>query len=270
MSWVAVAIGGSAVVGGVASNMAADKQAGAAGKASGQIANQYNQTRRDLMPWVGSGQIALDQLQQLSGLHQGSQPRVDGPNGYWTRPGGVPDQWMPTDPNNDATASSFDPNAPLVKPFGLSDFKESPGYQFNLQQGQDAINKASSARGNYYAPSTLQDIGRYSQGLASNEFNNAYGQYNNNQNNIWNRLFDLSSAGQSAANQTGAFGANAANQIGQNTVGAGNAGAAGIMGTGNAIQGGIQNAYWQYLANQQAPTYGGANSTPSYGAVPGI
>lgn len=264
MSWVAVAIVGGAVIGGVASNAAADKQASSANKASGVIASQSEQTRRDLMPWLGSGQLSLQQLQKLVGVNPGSAPRVDGSNGYWSRPGGgTADFWVPNDPNNDPTASTFDPNAPLVKPFSLEDFKESPAYQFNLQQGQDAINKSASARGSYYAPATLQDIGRYSQGVASNEFNNAYGQYNNNQNNIWSRLFGLSGSGQNAAAQMGAFGGQAANQIGQNTIGAGNAGAAGIMGTGNALQGGIQNAYWQNLASQQQPSYGSA-------ATPGI
>ena len=98
-----------------------------------------------------------------------------------------------------------------------------PSYQFNLSQGQQEIDKAAAARGNFYAPQTLQDLGKYSQGLASNEYGN-----------IWQRLFSVAGAGQNAAVQQGGFGAGAAGAMGNNTMQAGNAQAAGIIGQNNA------------------------------------
>ncbi len=152
-----------------------------------------------------------------------------------------------TDPSAGGT---FNQNAPLVKPFSLSDFQQSPAYQFNLQQGQQAIDKAANARGNLYAPQTLQDLSKYSQGVASNEFQNAYSNYNQNQQNLWNRLSSLSGQGQNAAAGIGALGAQTAGQIGQNTIGAGNAQAAGQIGQANAINSGLGNLYNAYLMNQ--------------------
>jgi len=145
--------------------------------------------------------------------------------------------------------------------FGMDDFQESPAYQFNLQQGMEAINKSAAAKGKYYAPATLQDIGKYSQGLASNEFQNAFNNYNTGQNNMWSRLFQTANMGQNSAAMTGQAGVNTANQIGENTIGAGNARAAGTVGAANAINGGIGDAYNAYLMSQvlgqrQSPNYG--------------
>ena len=147
----------------------------------------------------------------------------------------------------------------------MEQFQESPAYQFNLQQGQKAIEKAAAKRGTFYAPATLQDIGRFSQGLASNEFQNAFSNYQTNMGNIWQRLYGMSGTGQSAANQTGAFGAAAAGQIGENTIGAGNAAAAGRVGAANALSGGVSDYYntqllQGILARNQQSSVSGPNA----------
>jgi hypothetical protein len=223
MSWVAAAVGvGSALV----ANSAAKKQVGAAGDALGFSENQADQAGRNIQPWLATGKMALGDLSSYLGIGAGG----------------------------------FDPNAPGVKAFGLSDFQASPAYNFNLQQGQQAIDKASNARGNFYAPQTLQDISKFSQGLASNEFNNAYNMYNQNQSNVVNRLSNVANAGQNAAVYQGNLGMNAAGQMGNAAMQMGNAQAAGTVGTwGNLLQGGA-SAYNNYLQNQilnrqQQPTY---------------
>ncbi len=200
---------GSALLGSNAAQGAANTQSAAADRATALQGQIYGQTRQDLAPWLQQGQVSLGQL----------------------------------------GAATATPNSLLTKPFGLEDFKASPAYQFNLSEGEKAINKGAAARGKYYAPSTLQDISKYSQGVASNEFNNAYNQYNTNMNNIWNRLYSLSGSGQNAANQTGAFGQNYANQASQNIIGSGNAQAAGQVGSANAVSSGLGSAYNNYLLN---------------------
>lgn len=214
------AILGGAVLSGAASNMAAGQQAGAANNANAMQYNFYNQTRSDLQPYAQTGNVALNQLRGLTGL-----------------------------PSQDGSVAQ-NPNAQLIKPFGLDDFQASPAYNFNLQQGQQAIDKAANARGNFYAPQTLQDISKFSQGLASNEFQNAFSNYNTNQQNVWNRLYGLSNLGQASAAGTAQAGGNAANQIGAATIGAGNNQAAGTIGVGNALTGGLQNGYNAYMWNQ--------------------
>ena len=147
----------------------------------------------------------------------------------------------------------------LLQPFGQQQFQESPAYQFNLQQGQKAIEKAAAKRGTFYAPQTLQDIGRYSQGVASNEFQNAFSNYQTNMGNIWSRLYGLTGMGQSAANQTGAFGANAANAQGGLMTDAGSARAAGLVGAANAATG----AYGDYRNQQTLDAILARNQAPS-------
>lgn len=263
MPWViGGAILGSSVLGAGASLLGANKQAGAANQANAGIDARYQQTRSDLAPWMQAGQVSLEQLQRLSGLI----PGTPGTPGTSPQMGGLLGRQIisPGTPGTPGTPGSFDPNAQLVKPFGLQDFKESPAYQFNLQEGEKAINKGAAARGNYYAPQTLQDLGKFSQGLASNEFNNAYSQYNTNMNNIWNRLYGMSASGQNAAAQLGGFGANAASQVGNNLTSAGAAQAGGYVGAANTLANAGGSAYNAYLTNQIL----GQNQQGIYGSIP--
>jgi hypothetical protein len=231
----------------------------------------------------------------MGGAFQQSQQPGTGPGGSgplsWlvhARPGATPTagatggtpgaQGTPAVPG---TPASFNPNAPLLKPFGLSDFQQSPAYQFNLQEGQKAIDKAAAARGNYYAPQTLQDISKFSQGLASDEFQNAFSNYNTNQNNVFSRLNQLTAGGQNAAANLGGISAGVGQSVGGNTIGAGNALAAGQIGQANAISGGLSglgnNALLYALLNNQgggglggqqgiySPNVYGGNSGPLQG-----
>lgn len=125
--------------------------------------------------------------------------------------------------------------------FGLQDFQQSPAYQFNLQQGQMAIDKASNARGNLYAPQTLKDLSTFTQGMASNEFQNAFNNYRMGTNDIFSRLSGVSNLGENAAAGVGTIGANVAGGIADLSTQAGNARAGGTMAIGNAAQGGINN-----------------------------
>lgn len=256
MSWIAVAIGGSALLGAGASIYGANKQAGAAGDASAAQLGMFGQTQQNLAPWMQGGSAALSDLEGLLGITPGTPGTPGTPaHGFLNR--------VPGTSGTPGTAAGFDPNAPLVKPFSLQDFQQSPAYQFNLEQGMNAINKGANARGNYYAPQTLQDLGKFAQGTASNEFQNAFSNYNTNQNNIFSRLQTLSGQGANAAANLGGFSAQTAGQIGQNITGAGNAQAAGIVGGANAIGGGIGDYYNYQLMNklisQQNPLYGNVN-----------
>lgn len=72
MSWVAIAIGGGAIIGGLASTHAANTQAGAADNASQLQWQQYQQTRDDTAPWRQAGANALGTIGQMQPqfLHQ--------------------------------------------------------------------------------------------------------------------------------------------------------------------------------------------------------
>lgn len=74
-------------------------------------------------------------------------------------------------------------------------FTESPGYQFQLEEGTKALERGASARGDLLGGRQLKELTRYGQGLASQE----YGGY-------LNRLGSLASTGQTATqSQVGAY-----------------------------------------------------------------
>lgn len=112
----------------------------------------------------------------------------------------------------------------------FSSFKESPDYQFRLQQGLQGLERGAAARGRLYSGGQQADLINYNQGMASQAFGDFY-----------NRLAGLSNTGQTTANQLGGYGANYANQIGQNAMAAGNARASAYN---------QQGAAWGNYANQ--------------------
>jgi hypothetical protein len=159
--------------------------------------------------------------------------------------------------------------------FGMSDFQADPGYQFRLQQAQDAIQRSAAASGSLGSGSTLKALTQYSQDYASNEYQNAYNRFTNNQTSRFNRLASLAGLGQTANGVTAQAGMNAANQIGGYMTGAANAqGAAGIAsanawggaltGTANTgMQGLFLNRMFPQKSAEQAPemTMGGEGTT---------
>ena len=62
MTWIATAIIGSAIIGGISSNRAANTQANAANQANQTQWDIYNQNRTDMAPWRTAGEGALGQL----------------------------------------------------------------------------------------------------------------------------------------------------------------------------------------------------------------
>jgi hypothetical protein len=127
-----------------------------------------------------------------------------------------------------------------------------PGYQFQLQQGENAIQNSAAAGGGLLSGNTLAAMNNYAQGTAAgnyqNTFNNALTQYQNayqtflnNQNNTYSRLMGVSNQGLNAAGgaaQTSAqFGGDIASLYGQE----GAAKAGGTLGSANAWSGALNN-----------------------------
>lgn len=130
---------------------------------------------------------------------------------------------------------------------------QTPGYQFQLKAGEDALQNSAAASGGLLSGGTLAGLNNYAQGIASsnyqNTFNNALTQYQsayntfqNNQNNTYSRLSGLSNQGLSASNSAGNL----------------------ISGIG----GDIASLYGAQGAAQAQGTIGGANST--VGMIPGL
>ena len=93
-------------------------------------------------------------------------------------------------------------------PFGMptaTDMAADPGYQFRLQQGQEALERSGAARGVTRTGGTLKDIVDYGQRAASQEYGNVYnrmaGQYGMNE-ALRGQAFDRDEANRMAAHQT--------------------------------------------------------------------
>lgn len=207
MAWVATAVIGSAVIGGAATayaaNRASNAQQAAADKAANTTLSMYNQTRSDLEPYRGIGQVATEKMtNQLDAL---------------------------TAPINiDAVLN--DPNSTARK-----------AYDFTLQQGLKATQNSAAARGLGSSGAALKGAAEYTTGLANKTYGDLFNMENVNRTNAYNRLKGLIDTGQNAAAQTGSAGTSAANTAAQAQIGAGNAQAAGINAAGGAVSNAANN-----------------------------
>ena len=172
--------------------------------------------------------------------------------------------------------NAFNANMPyLTNQFSNADLNSNlaPNYGFMLQQGQGANLSAANATGGMVGGNALQGLQNYTQNFAGNAYQNAFTNYQNQQNNIFNRLSGIAGIGQAAT--TGA--ANAMLGTGTNvaslTQGIGQAQAAGQIGQanayGNALSG-IGNAgllYGMNQAGQGATAMGGAAGAGGLGGA---
>jgi len=254
MAMLAGALGGS-LISGIFGAQAGKAQANAAKYAAGLQYNlgeqqlgqnqaQFNTTQQNIAPWLQAGKQGIGTLSSL--LNTPGQGLLT----PWTQQFQAP------------TAAQA---------------AQTPGYQFALEQGQNAVQNSAAARG---AAKTLD---QYSQGLASQtyadtynralaEYQQNYNIFQGNQTNQFNRLASLSGVGQTAAtnlggqsNQASQIGANIAGTIGGQVGGsiqnAGAATASGYAALGNAFGSAGSNisqyALLQQLMQQQQQTNAG-------------
>lgn len=159
-------------------------------------------------------------------------------------------------------------------PFGMDQFQADPGYGFRFQQGQKALERSAAARGGLISGNTGGALQQFGQGLASQEYQNAFNRYQAERQARLGPLQSLAGVGQTSINALGQAGQNYASGMGE-ALGAGaQARASGYMGGANAISGGI-GQYTGYQQNQATNsllqqalanrTGGGGYGRPSFG-----
>ena len=238
---------------GYVSNAAQAGQTGIAGALAGGQANasQGNQWAQQLLaPFAGAGSNALTSLTQLAG-----------------------------------------PGGPLTNQFSFnpSDLQNDPGYQFTLQQGQQALQRSAAAQGGLFSSGTMKSLAGYTTGTANQYFNDAFNRaqstFSTNQQQALNRISTLQNLAGQGLSASG-LGANLAQNQGQfsanyGLTGAGQIANLGMTGAQNYLQGqefnaglGLQGAQSvnQLLSGigqaQAGGTVGSANSWLN--AIPGI
>lgn len=141
-------------------------------------------------------------------------------------------------------------NPDFQRDFTMADFQKDPGYDFRMQQGQQALERSASAQGALQSGAQLKALTQYGQDFASNEYQNAYNRFNNDRNQRFGRLSTIAGMGQNATNALGMAGMNYANQGGQDIMGAGNAMAAAHLGVGQAWANGVNGVNHAYERSQ--------------------
>lgn len=158
----------------------------------------------------------------------------------------------------------------MNRSFSAADFREDPGYQFRMDEGNKAIERSASARGGIGGGATMKALTRFSQGTASDEYNNAYNRFNNDRSNRFNRLAAVSGIGQTATNTGVAAGGATAAAIGQNINAAGNANAANQVAQANnvtsALNGGMNTWMQSQYANRSNPNLYANGGSGGYGS----
>lgn len=289
MAWVAAAIGGSAALGYLSSQNAADAQSAAAAGGIGEQRRQFDLNRADLAPYRSAGQSALQALLVRLGLAPTptapdraafTKTTAPGPvspgfyagNGSWQ-------QGAPTTPSstsfdqagydraladyNTARNARQDPNyGSLLKPFTGADLAKEPGYQFGLTEGEKAINQLAASRGAYFGGGAAKELTKYGQDYAGTKYNEAFNRDQATKSMTNNLLSGISNQGLGATNtgvQAGGVSSNAiSNLMGQQ----GNAQAAGYVGGANAVNSGLSN----YINWQGQSRMLDLLRTPSYGS----
>lgn len=142
-----------------------------------------------------------------------------------------------------------------------------PGYQFRMQQGMKALQNSAAARGASLGGSAIKATTQYAQNYATQEYQNAFNNFQTNRTNTANMLTPLISAGTTAAGLD-----QSSNNFYTGTA-SGNTMAAGTFAGSNDMAGTVQaanlqqqgaNAYANALTNagnaQAAGTVGSANA----------
>jgi hypothetical protein len=150
--------------------------------------------------------------------------------------------------------------------------RATPGYQFLLGAGENAIQNSAAAQGGLLSTGTQKTLQQFGQGLADttysqtynrafNEYLQGYNQFQNNQANEFNRLASVAGMGQQTATTLGQLGQQEASNVANiNLSGAnaqagsllygGQARASGYAGIANAIGGTMNNLSQMALLQQ--------------------
>jgi hypothetical protein len=252
MSWVATAVVGAAVVGGVVtaavSNSAADEASDAATYASDlqyQTTQQNIQLAREQMAQASADSMRAAEMMAGATTEaariQAEAAKYAADNSYRAAAEALAlqeTQWRKYQENikpymdaggkglnqlsyglglqgyTDQSTQGLE-SGYLSRPFTMADYQADPGYAFRLSEGIKALDRSASARGNLLSGSTLKGVTQYGQDMASQEYQNAYNRYTANQTMRYNQLASLAGMGQNTAVGAGNAGMQMANNAGQ-------------------------------------------------------
>lgn len=225
---IATAIIGSAIISGAMASSAASKAARAQRQAAETAsATEERMLERQLQETAPFRELSLTQLNRLADLY--------GPEGAYSR--------MP----------------------GMDEIQLDPAYGFRLAEGQKALERSAAARGGLLSGQMLKGAQRFGQGLASEEYANAFARARQQRADVTNTLLGIGGYGPSLAQSNAGAMGNTAVNIGNLQQTAGQARASGYIGQANALSNALGQAamgYGMYKGGYFGPTGVSAPSTP--------
>lgn len=139
---------------------------------------------------------------------------------------------------------------------------QTPGYQFQLDQGLKATQNSFAAQGLGTSGAAMKGTAQFAEGLAGTSYQSIVGDYNTmwnnymNQNqNIFSQLYNQATLGENAAATSGSQAIQGASAIGNTLTSGAAATAGGIMGSANALTSGLSNASAYALAARNQGMY---------------
>jgi hypothetical protein len=151
------------------------------------------------------------------------------------------------------------PGGSLMKSFSANDMEQNdPGYQFRIDQGNQALQRSAAARGGAMGGGVMQALARYSQGQASSEYQNAFNRFTTDKQQRYGMLSGVADRGMNASALQGSNLTGAARYSGD--MGFAGEQAAGALRTGAAQYAGNANlnaAQFGANMNTNAAQYSG-------------
>ena len=115
--------------------------------------------------------------------------------------------YMDTGTQANTTLQNDLSNGTLGGNFTPGDLTKEPGYQFALQQGQQALDRRAAGPGGtgYFSGGALKGAQQFGQGLADQTYKDAYSRWLQSQQNTYGMLSGQSAQGLNAAKQYGTY-----------------------------------------------------------------
>jgi len=223
----------------------------------------WEKQQADYKPYLEQGTCGINRLGDLM-RNQSANPQQDRFLTNGSRPVS-----QPTAPTQNTGGQLNNPFDSYLASKGLAGGRfdtNNPAYQFQLKQGQQALDRSSAARGMGYSGAQMKASQEYGQGLASQQYDKEYNRASGEFGDYFNRLAGLSQGGQQAAGSMAQAGGQYANNA-SNTFGnlsnaqtgilgqQANARASGYTANANAINQGLNSLTNLYGMSK----YGGGN-----------
>ncbi len=209
------AVVGAGALGAVGSVMAGKQQAKGQEQAARTQQQMFDTITGQEQPFLNAGYGATTSLSNLLyGGKGGVDPGTGLPNGYLTQ--------------------TFNPTQEQLNNY--------PGYQFALKTGGQAVRNADTPGVGALSGAALKDLTNFNVGTANQYYGQYFNQFQQQQNNIFDRLSNIASMGQNAAGNLGSVGSSLGSGIAQAQAAAAGSRAGGTVGAFNNLGSGVSTA----------------------------